>query len=70
VSPFIEQRLLPACHEQEGNQYFPVHKLCLKLNRYRQERSPKRARRHDGYWPMRGGDAVNLFPFALYDRKP
>ena len=50
-----------ACHEQEGNQYFLVHKLCLKLKRYRQKSSPKRARRHDCHRSMRGGDAVNLF---------
>ena len=53
------------CHEQEDNQYFLGHKRYLELHRNRQKSSPKRPGGYDGYWPMCGGDAMNLFALVL-----
>jgi len=41
-----------------------MHTPCLELERYRHYSEPKRRGGHDGYWSMRGGDAMNLFEAA------
>jgi hypothetical protein len=42
-----------------------THKNGSKLQRYRQQRRPKRPCRHDGHGPMSFGDAVNSLPVVL-----
>ncbi len=52
-------------HKQQRDQYFLIHKPCLEVDRDRQKSCSKRAGGYDSDRSMRGGDAVNLFPFTL-----
>src|ERR1700730_285567 len=47
--------------EQNEDQHFAIHKVCLELHRNREQSSAKRPSRDNGHWVVRRRDAMNLF---------